>query len=67
MKFKGKFQECCQINWSRPSSSYLWPQLYGWESSQHCHCEVCTKRRIKLNLKKCTKEDRCPACVKMEK
>lgn len=63
MKFKGIFQECCEINWNRPHGSYLWHELYGWNACQHCHCKVCTNTREKLNLKRCTKEDLCEACI----
>ena len=63
-KFKGKFQEACQVNWNRPRWSYMWHEMFGWNACQHCHCRVCEERREELKLERCLKGKRCTACVK---
>lgn len=58
-KFKGKFVEVCQYNWSGRRWTYF---AEGYQPCQHCHCQVCEAQRAEQNLPRCTKEDRCQAC-----
>lgn len=65
LRFKGKFQEACQVNreggWARVISWYE----AGYESELHCSCHVCDHYRQENGLKRCVDRS-CEGCKNLK-